>query len=349
MTLWFVPQWPVKNRYPEEWIQWFPEEFERLGMEEGKDYKVVIPYEHEDTSYNKQEGDMFTSLIESSNWEMEQIKILLKNVKRKDKILFADLDFPGFSATCAQLLKNKYSNNITITGYMHAGCYCKGDYFNKIIYSKIISELAMVRIVDKIFIATDYHKQLFQNNVQTIDSLYSFTDKLVTVKIPYYRHFRDKKTIPIPRKNREWDIAYTSRIDSQKSDEQLLNLVECLPGKKFVVTSKPSKSFPNLEYVPVHNRTEYFRILANSKILFVPWAESTFGYNVLEAIDFGCAPCAPNYFSYPEILGKKYLCSYMGISNVIEKIEMLNNDNRDISFNFKPYEDCIKNMVRLIK
>jgi len=335
MTLWFVPQWPVKNRYPEEWIKWFPNEMEKQKL----DY-MTVKGTYDYGEYNKVKGDMFTSLIGSSDWEMEQIMHLLRCVNEGDTVFFADLDFPGFILPCMQLLKCKLKE-VKLTGYLHAGSYIEGDYFEPVADSKILSEQAMYNIVDTIFVASEYHKDLFEGEIEW--DFYE-KDKVKVVKIPYY-----KTLLEFKRPHRKWDVCYTSRIDEQKSDKQFLEVVKNMPNRFFVTTNKPSESLPNLEYHPVANRKEYFDVLDESKVLFVPYLQATFGYNVLEALDHNCIPYAPEDFAYPEILDEKYLYHGKDGKWLNYGIERFINDDEDIIFDFSPYENCISKILDLIK
>jgi hypothetical protein len=342
MTLFFVPQWPTPNRYPEEWIKWFPQEFRKHEV----DFELVVPRHEFYELQEKGSYDTFSNLYNASRFELEQCARLIDKVIAGDTVFFADLDYPGFSVTCAQLLRRMYGDKIKIYGYMHAGSYCKGDYFEPIKDSKWDSETAMFKIVDGIFVGSEYHKQKLVFHLST--HLYAIKedyDKVHVVGVPYYPNDDYHK----PISERKWDVAYTSRMDVQKTDKYLLSLAKKMSHTKFVCTSKPSKELPNLEFYPVKNRQEYHYVLENSKIVFVPIAESTFGYNVLEALDYQCIPICPNGFSYPEFVPKEFLYSNdFRVSRVSNKIKRFINDDSLIDFNFSPYRNCISKMLEVM-
>jgi hypothetical protein len=63
---------------------------------------------------------------------------------------------------------------------------------------------------------------------------------------------------------------------------------------------------------------EYYKNIAESKIMLISAREETFGYQVVDAVINNCIPLAPRNYSYPELLPDKYL--YRDEKELMDKI-----------------------------
>jgi len=325
MTIYFVPQLPVKNRYTEEWIEWFPEKFEEMGV----DYKLILGDIKYPITYRKTRYNLFTDMDKAVYWELKQLEELMRisvAMREDDVIFFADLDFPGLCLPFIQLLKIK-KPKVKVYGYMHAGAYCRNDIFHPVKKSKLMLERALV-VVDGIFVGSKYHAQLLHNSVDVS------MEKIFVVRAPFYRNYPMlylRRTKPFAK--REWDIGYVGRIDRQMNITKDLKLLcYAFPLLSFVVTHPIRGDIPpNLTVKEVTNRKEYYELLADCRMLFNFSIESTFGYSVVEALSLDVIPIAPASYSYPEIIRDKNLLytPYKQLNPTGMKLKLWINDVRN--------------------
>lgn len=73
------------------------------------------------------------------------------------------------------------------------------------------------------------------------------------------------------------------------------------------------------------DRAEYFRLLQQGDIVISTAIQENFGLSMLQAIDAGCWPLAPNRLAYPEILPAELHedCLYSGTKELVRKIVRL--------------------------
>jgi hypothetical protein len=315
--LYVVPQLPVKNRYSEEWSSIWSRELSKLKIEH------TIVKERKPVSMKKSKVNFFSDLRESIKYECNQIKYLIDNVKEGDKILWLDFDFPGLSIPATQLIK---LSNPTIKSYAycHAGSWCNKDIWSSIPSKKKIED-AGFDIFDKVFVATNYHKEKIENYFgKKMNNIY-------VVGFPLYKEDVIKYTKPIEWKEKK-GIIVIGRIE--QSNPNIINSV--LNNYEKQTTFKKFR-----------NRKEYFNALNKSKILISPKIEETFGLTAMEAVMLGTIPLCPNNYSYKELLPQELL--YSNENELNEKIKPLLNEKPSISIDLSKYEGSIKEIVRLME
>lgn len=314
MVIWHFPVLPVKNRYPEEWFHQFPEEYEK---HKSLEYVSVLPDDDHLFSVPFEKGhgpaDMFTDFNASIRWELGQIRNFMNQyrdkIRPKDVVFFCDIDFPGFVAPFAHLIKTQLPD-VKIYGYLHAGSYCKDDLFCNT-PGKLQTEIAYLATFDGVFVGSEYHKNKFCGLIPRSpgESQTLLADKVHVVGAPFYKS--QLRGVEGKRyDNRKFDVIYPSRIDLQKKADTFLGLVNRFPDIKFVCTHNPGICPPNLEYQHPEGREGYYKLLADSRTCLSLAKEETFGYIALEAMAVGTVPIGPANYSYPEILKDMWATMY---------------------------------------
>lgn len=278
--LYFVPQLPVKNRYQEDWLSYFMDEFKKRNV----DYNMILG-----DQFPVEIKEFFTNIKASVEWELRQLQILNNFVEDGDIIFFADVDFPGFAQPFVQTIKLR--KKVKVYGYLHAGSYCKGDIFSNT-PGKPDCERGILQDFDGIFVATNYHKQKLIN---------FFTGEQKNVHVvgaPFYRKYLPSVNIG----DREYGVIHTGRLDKQRSDKLLLSIIKDFPSCRFLSTRKPSEVPSNLDVVVPSDRKEYYDLLNRSYIYLNTSEEDTFSYGAVEAMAMGCVPLVPDSYSYPEVV-----------------------------------------------
>lgn len=74
-----------------------------------------------------------------------------------------------------------------------------------------------------------------------------------------------------------------------------------------------------------HDRDEYFHLLTQGDIVISTAIQENFGLSMLQAVDAGCWPLAPNRLAYPEVLPDEVHahCLYNDTNDLIRKISLL--------------------------
>lgn len=267
----FVPQFPTKMRYQELWYHDFPDQFQKYF-----DEVIVIGKKSyiENREFLKigREASMFSPIKDAINFELFQMKEYEELELKNDDILFwADLSFPGFFAN---ILYHKKPRKCF--AFCHATSLNYLDYFEKVRFSKFPLETAQSKLFEKIFVGSHYHKnKLKWENIE-----------VTALPIPsIFKKIHSSEKI--------YDIISVCRPNPQKVD---LNLEK---GVERVFSKIHRKTFDNWE--------DYMSFLYLSKVLLITTKEDTFNYTILDAVQNGCIPIAPNKLCFPEILPREYL------------------------------------------
>jgi len=321
--LYIIPQFPVLNRYPEDWIRWLDLEFSRhykgsfeilMGLNTPK------PYTFNDI--NK-----FTDTESTISYELQQLDSLFKKkLLLNDLVLFCDFDFPGFSSSAAFLLRTLYPT-IKLYGFIHATSVNYLDFWNLVSDSKFFAEKGSFSILDGIFVATNYHKNKL--------SVFNVDSKIYVVGCPFF-----SEEIPNLAKDwlvRKWDIFIPARHVDQKLSGVDLDFAKV-----------------KISDGELYSRKHYYETMGNSKICLSLAQEETFGYSVLEAISLGAIPVVPDKYSYPELVSEVNL-RYSNFSDMKFKINSILNGEDWVDYRIKlncdlfKWENSFKNLISILE
>jgi len=267
--------------------EWWINEFEKEFKKHYDD--VIVLGKNILTHLNDKSNDtsLFAPINESIKFEQFQINEFLDlDISPEDTLFLSDISFPGFFTNVLhhKRIKNAYA-------FCHGTSKNAYDYFQNNRDSKWLIESGHSKIFKKVFVATNYHKEKLRwKNI-----------KVVGVPEPPFEKFNEVK---------ENNIISVNRNNIQKRNKGLEKCVEQQFGK--IIRQK------------FDTWKEYYQFISKSKILLITTKEETFGYSALESIKNNCIPLAPNKFSYPELLPKRFL--YNSKQELIEKIEYYLNE-----------------------
>lgn len=295
-----VPQYPTPMRYQQWWIADIPN-----NLDENFDDIIILGDEYLMRERKmKNNESMFSPIDEAIIFEEQQIyQYLNLDLREDDILLLNDISFPGLFSNILYHKKPKKCFAIC-----HATSKNAHDYFAPVRKSKWKTECAHSELFDKIFVGTEYHKNKLGWDNVVVTSL---------PEMPFSVAWGNEKIN---------DVINVSRPTKQKVNKKMEKIIENKYGEILRET--------------FYTWEEYFKFLNSSKCLFISASEETFGYQVVDAINNGCIPVAPNKFSYPELLSKEYL--YDTEDEAIEIVgKVLNGDldipdllNRDMMDNF---------------
>ena len=261
-----VPQYPTPMRYQEWYFNEFPKQL-------SKEFKVIVigkdyPFKQTITS-----PEMFSPISQAIDFENYQIKEYMNLALHSDDILLLnDISFPGLFSNVLYHKKPKHCYTIC-----HATSKNAYDYFEPLRESKWEVESGYSKLFNKVFVATQYHKEFLGWNNTVVTSL----------PLHEYQRYNETKIN---------DIVSVSRPTIQKVDPYLEDYIE-----RYFDTKIVRNSFNDWE--------QYYKFLSKSKCLFISSSAETFGYQVLDAVYNNSLVIAPRNFSYPELLPDEYLYS----------------------------------------
>ncbi len=283
MKVFYIPIEPYETRYTADWIQQFENEFNLHDIQ----YETILG----DTFSNKVTvGGVLdacgTHVYKFSQLEKLITKINSNEIKDGDIIFFADLWFPGLEGLF--YIRNMLNIKFNIYGIFHAGTYDAHDftYRNGMRNWGKWLEASWFEGIDKIFVATLFHKELLLKNSYLIPRL---ADKIYVTGLPFYGQELKEKYLQ-PKEN---IIVFPHRLDIEKHPEMFDLLCSKLEdeGIKF----KAVKTI-----VETANREEYFRLLGKSKVMVSFAEQETFGYSTLECMALDNIVVVPDALSYKE-------------------------------------------------
>ena len=145
-----IPQYPTPLRYQEWWYTNFPDSYSDYFDE----ILVIGNYYGATYSLDVSKGQ-FAPILDSIQFETEQIQYYLDvNFRKDDVLLLCDLSFPGLFANV--LFHKRPERCFAIC---HGTSKNKYDYYQKVRGVKYPIEYHTARLFDKVFVATNYHKE----------------------------------------------------------------------------------------------------------------------------------------------------------------------------------------------
>lgn len=272
-----LPIEPYEERYTEQWIRWIPEAFKKVSRQ----YTNVL-------------GEPMTSKIEigkvldvygTNYFKQTQLARLIKIVREdklspSDIIFVNDLWFPGIEAL--QYIRNMTKGKWKIYGILHAGTWDINDFTYKsgMCEWAYHMENGWLTFADKIFVGSEYHKNLIVNS-RIFDE-----KKIVVTGLPFKQaevsRFQGKK---------ENIVVFPHRLDEEKRpdlfDKLKFDLKRKNPHWKFIKTKDVCKT-----------KEDYYQLLGKAKIAVSFAEQETFGFAMLEAMSNNCRPLVPNALAY---------------------------------------------------
>lgn len=310
-----------ETRYSNQWRKWIPEELKKRN---------IIYYEINGVSDAFISGNNFLNPNSTNIWKSEQIIEISKlfsdgKIKKNDKFLFYDAWHYGIIALKYMSILNDIP--IKIYGIFHAGSYDMNDLLGqKDKDNKLLTfEKSLFEILDKSFVATDYHRNLILNCFQPN----KFNIKVTG--LPY--KFSDLDKWKIDPKKKENIVIFPHRLSVEKRPKFLKKIKKYIQGDVIFCQEK------NL------SKDEYHNLLAKSKIVFSANLQETWGIGVFEAMYLGCIPVLPDRLSYSEMYDSDFLYpkSYEK-NNIFLLIDRINY----ILINYEKYtEQILKNIEKL--
>lgn len=280
MKIWNVPIEKLEERYSFQWYYWFIKEF----MKHDLTFETIYPEPLTDAITK----GSFLDIAGTHFFKAQQLSILSRKffeseVHDGDIIFLHDCWWPGIEALA--YMRQGLGIDVKIVGCVFAGTWDNYDFTFKKGMSYWGEELenSWFKILDKIFVATEFHKRLILER-RKIDP-----KKLVVTGHPMYPEF-DKIT-----ERKENIIVFPHRLDSEKNP-QLFDLLEKELKEDFPYFWKCLKTIEVTK-----TKKEFYDLLQRAKIAVSFADQETFGFSMIEAVFADCFPVVPNRLAYKEL------------------------------------------------
>lgn len=285
-----LPIEPLVERYSADWLVWFENEFSSHGI----DHVTIAP---RPLSLEIRDGS-FLDVCGTNYYKATQLALFSRmaynhEVQDDDVVFLMDAWFPGLEAIA--YIRDALKMKFKIMGIFHAGSYDPFDFLTKSgmqHWAKSLEE-SWFRILDKIFVATEFHKRLLIST-RDIDPR-----KVIVTGIPgVIRDFPDMKFKDEARllAQKENIVVFPHRLDSEKHPE----LFDAL--KREIDTYVPNHGWQFIKTKEVaKTKDEYYELLDRARISISFADQETYGIAMVESIAAGCLPIVPDRLSYTEM------------------------------------------------
>lgn len=277
-----VPLELFEERYTSQWYNWFI----RFVHEQRIPYAVAMGTPLSD----KIREGRFLDVISTNHYKATQTAKIMEffnqnRVKDNDWFFFFDLWHPGLESLA--YVKQALGKKFKIAGILHAGTYDPYDFLTQCYMEKWgkYSESSWLTFVDKIFVATNFHKNMLVNARRSF--VPDLEDKIVVTGLPIYPEF-------VEEVEKENIVVFPHRVDPEKNPKVFLHLAMELkrefPDWQFLFTKTECKT-----------KEEYYHLLNKSKISVSCASQETWGIAMIESVMCNCLPLVPDKLSYSEL------------------------------------------------
>lgn len=291
----FVPIELLEERYSKQWYAWFVSEFTRQGVV----YTCVG-----DMVDTKITSGQFLDVFDTNSFKLRQSLEIISKIKNgfSGTIFYMDLWFPSIEAV--GYIRDLAKRDIKIVGMLHAGTWDPHDFLSQ---NNLVSwargfEQSIFDVAASVIVATEFHKQLILSTFPSVPP-----DKLKVIPWPvFYAEKYYGNTV------RQDIVLFPHRLAPEKQP-WVFEEVEKLYRERYGSGVQFITTINN-----VRTKQELYALMSRSKVVFSSALQETFGIAMVEGLNCGCIPVAPNRLSYPEVLPRD--CLYSTLSEAVEKI-----------------------------
>lgn len=280
---------PIENipmRYSADWNEWFPREFGKLGVENMSMYPGELVRKKDTIQRGVFLDVCFTNYFKS--FQMVQIAHDLSEGRFTDEDVFFFDDLWNPAVEMLAYMRDCLDMRFKIVGILHAGTWDPKDFLSRQglgNWAKY-SEMSWLKIVDAVFVATEFHKGLIINYFN--HNFGQICNKIHVTGLPIFPPSVFLKSW----KDRFFSVVFPHRLDPEKQPEKFDQIKEYLKGTPF----KMAKTFESC-----NTKDSYYSRLSESKISVSFALQETWGIAMIESVLCGCIPLVPDRLSYSEL------------------------------------------------
>ena len=328
----------VETRYTAQWKTHFPKSLK----ERGHDVQVIsgpedIPRATTPGAFLNFGG---TNIYKSV--QVEQISRLFcaGSVHPNDHFIFTDAWHPG-------IINLKYMSEllqipVTIHALWHAGSYDPQDFLGRMIGAAgwvRHAEMSFFNAIDHNYFATDFHIDMFSENMFRYDrhlsgDTWSHAVNKKIVRVGWPMEYVSDILEPYKRMPKRDLVLFPHRIAPEKQVEIFRDLKEQLPQYEFVVCQDQELT-----------KNEYHNLLGEAKLVFSANLQETLGISCYEGAMVDAIPMVPDRLSYKEMYSNDFKYPSTWTENwdqyVLNKQNIVNKIT-DYMENYEKYVPAVK-------
>jgi glycosyltransferase involved in cell wall biosynthesis len=343
--LYYVPIEPLEERYTKQWYDNFPVDFRDAGY----DVEVI-----DGTPLSNHVGvgtflDI-NSTIAYKNSQFIKIASLFHNGQVKDGSIFffGDMEFWGLESL--RLMADMNKVKIRIYAFLHAASYTIQDAFAIAEPYQQYTEIGWAVACDGIFVGSQYHKDAFYSRrvapLALTKQKNEIRNKIVVTGNPLFSN-----EFPEFSSKKRNQIIISNRFDWEKRPNLSLDFAIVLkrkhPDWKIIVTTSRKEFKSNKQWLVDYARAleeagvisvysgltkyEYYKALAESKVMLSNSIEENFGYCIAEALVYNTYPMLRNALSHPELVEDDPRLLFNDEDEIVSKIERLMGSTFDVT------------------
>ncbi len=277
----------VETRYTGQWKTHVPKLLQKAG------HSVVVIEGPQDIPSATTPGAFLnfggTNIYKSR--QVEQISRLFceGSINAGDHFIFTDAWHPG-------IVNLKYMSEllgipVTTHGLWHAGSYDPQDFLGRLVGNKPWvrnAEKSFFHAFDHNYFATDFHIEMFSNNLFHDEDVELADDKVIRTGWPM--DYMEDTLKPFKNLNKRNLILFPHRIAPEKQVEIFRDLKTHLPQYEFVVCQDEQLT-----------KKQYHTLLGQAKMVFSCSLQETLGIGCYEGALVDAIPMVPDRLSYSEM------------------------------------------------
>jgi glycosyltransferase involved in cell wall biosynthesis len=280
MKVYLITLESIETRYTGQWKRWIKDYFDKKGV-------ATVQIDGDTLSAGNLNNKNFLDVCKTNIWKSEQIiKVskLFHNNKVKDGDIFLFYDAWHYGSVAIKYMLDLNNIQGKIYGIWHAGSYdpndLLGDYYD---HFRTFEKSLFEDIYDKSFVATNYHKELIEENL-----FIEYPKRIKVTGFPYEFNHLQK----FEKEKKEDLVVFPHRLSREKQPEILKDLASNLSEEGIKVIFCQERKL---------SKEEYHKILAKSKIVFSANLQETWGIGTFEGLYLNCIPVIPDRLSYKEM------------------------------------------------
>ena len=237
----------------------------------------------------------FLNAAFTSKFKCQQLAMIAEMYERgeihdSDTFFFSDIWFPGIESLA--YMNYFHKTNPKITGVIHAGSFTDTDFVRDMERWAKNFEDIIFDIADTVYCASNFIRD------DLLKKRFVHPEKLVVSGLPLDVSHLDT----LDTSYKENRVVFNGRLCDEKQPwffdalEERVKEMAGMSDVEFVKTQEMGLS-----------KSEYYRLLAESKVIVSFALQENFGFGVAEAAYLGCVPVLPNRLVYPELYGEQHL------------------------------------------
>lgn len=303
----YIPLEHIDGRYTVH----MDRDIENHLLKEGIDYVKIMP----DIDPGPLPKGMFLNAPFTTRFKSMQLATIAQmyeqgNINDTDRFFFSDIWFPGIESIAYMNYFTK--TNAKITGVIHAGSFTDTDFVRDMERWAKNFEDIIFDISDTVYCASHF----LRNDL--LKKRFCHKDQLVVSGLPLDFQELDKhRGVP-----KEDIVIFNGRLCDEKQPWMFDNLEKSI---RLLSNVNPKTQFIKTQELNL-SKSEYYKLLARSKVVVSYALQENFGFGIAEAAYLGCVPVVPDRLVYPELYPSKFLFQTFNES-VYKVIDALHQDS----------------------